>query len=71
MTLRISHAPIAIRDVSLNDPSAGAWSFYRFQLADDDYQAVVTLSKDPSGGGYGRMFLRHETLADRAWQGGH
>ena len=31
------------------------------------YEVIVTLAKDAEEGGYGRMFLRHETLPDSQW----
>jgi hypothetical protein len=46
-----------------------AWSFYRFTLGEDDYQVIVTLAKDAEKGGYGRVYLRHETLPDSQWRG--
>ena len=50
-----------------NKLTAGSWSFYKFDLAEDDYQALVTLSKDVEHGGYGRLYLRHESLPDSQW----
>lgn len=66
---RVDFMPAGEKSASWNDKrlAAGAWSFYRFDLAEDDFQVVVTLAKDGEKGGYARMFLRHETLPDNRW----
>ena len=42
--------------------AADAWTFYRFEITDDDYQVQVTMERDEDEGGTARLFLRHETL---------
>ena len=51
----------------------GAWHFYAFTVREDDYQAVVTLTRgetsgaEPVAGGRASAYLRHETLPDHRW----
>ena len=66
---RIDFVPSASKSESWDDVTlaADAWTFYRFEITDDDYQIQVTMERDEDEGGTARLFLRHETLPDSRW----
>jgi len=66
---RVEYMPTGREATTWTDQrlAPGAWRFYRFTLAETDYQVVVTLAKDAERGGFGRLYLRHETLPDSTW----